>query len=72
MGYGVPESQANFILATRPGNPRAEQVYKNLKKKRVLVRYFSHRRLQYSLRITVGNPEQNERLLASLKAILNS
>jgi len=71
LGFSVPESQANFLLAARLGKPGAETLYKNLKKRRVLVRYFSHPRLRNSLRITVGNPEQNNRLLAGLKGILN-
>jgi histidinol-phosphate aminotransferase len=72
MGFSVPDSQANFVLATRVGKPSAESLYKKLKNKGILIRYFSHPRLQNSLRITVGTPEQNNRLLASLKAILNS
>jgi histidinol-phosphate aminotransferase len=72
MGFYVPDSQANFLLATRAGRPGAEALYKNLKKKHLLVRYFSHSRLKDSLRITVGTPEQNAQLLAALKAIRNS
>ncbi len=70
MGFYVPDSQANFLLATRAGKPGAEALYKNLKKKRLLVRYFSHPRLKDSLRITVGTPEQNGKLLAELKRLL--
>lgn len=69
LGFTVPDSHANFILATRKGKPSAESLYKNLKKKRILVRYFSHPRLKDSLRITVGTPEQNHKLLATLKAL---
>jgi histidinol-phosphate aminotransferase len=72
LDFEVPDSQANFILATRKGSPNAENLYKNLKKRRVLIRYFSHPRLKDSLRITVGTPEQNGKLLTLLKAILNS
>ena len=71
LGFSVPDSQANFLLATRRGKPGAENLYKKLKNKKVLVRYFSHPRLRDSLRITVGTPEQNSRLLALLKVILN-
>ncbi len=70
MGFSVPDSQANFILATRRGNPGAEELYKSLKKKRVLVRYFSHPKLKDSLRITVGTPQQSDRLIAELKKLL--
>lgn len=70
MGFEVPRSQANFLLATWHGKPSAESLYKNLKKNRVLVRYFSHPRLKDSLRISVGTPEQNDRLLKEILEIL--
>lgn len=70
LDFTVPDSQANFILATRLGKPSAESLYKNLKKKRVLVRYFSHPRLRHSLRITVGTPVENSRLLSELRKLL--
>ena len=70
LGFDVPDSQANFILASRRGKPGAESLYKNLKKKRVLVRYFPHPRLKDSLRITVGTPEENNRFLTELRKLL--
>jgi histidinol-phosphate aminotransferase len=70
MGFSVPDSQANFILAMRSGKPSTESLYKNLKKNRILVRYFSHQRLKHSLRISVGTPAENNRLLAELKKLL--
>jgi histidinol-phosphate aminotransferase len=71
MGFGVPESHANFFLAHLAEGKSAEGLYKNLKKKRVLVRYFPHPRLRHALRITVGTPEQNNRLLTSLKSVMS-
>jgi len=70
LGFIVPDSQANFILATRRGKPTAENLYKSLKKRRVLVRYFSHPRLKESLRITIGTSEQNGKLLTELQKLL--
>ncbi len=72
IGFIVPASRSNFLLAFRPRNERAEGLYKNLKKRSILVRYFNHPRLKGALRITVGTPEQNNRLLKSLKIILNT
>jgi histidinol-phosphate aminotransferase len=71
LGFIVPESQANFLLAQWTGKPGAEALYKNLKKNGVLIRYFSHPRLQDSLRITVGKPEETNRLLAELVRQIN-
>jgi histidinol-phosphate aminotransferase len=70
MGFSVPESEANFLLATRQGRPSAEETYKKLKTKGILIRYFSHPRLRHSLRITVGTPEENNRLLTELNKLL--
>ena len=70
LGFKVHDSQANFVLATRVGNLEAEKLYKNLKKRHILVRYFPHPRLKDSLRVTVGTPEQNSRLLMELRKLL--
>jgi histidinol-phosphate aminotransferase len=70
MGFIVPDSQANFLLATRSGKPSAGTLYKNLKKRRVLIRYFSHPRLRDSIRVSVGTPAANDRLLSELKKLL--
>jgi histidinol-phosphate aminotransferase len=71
LGFAVPESQANFLMAQWKGKPSAETIYKNLKKNRVLIRYFSHPRLRDSLRITVGTPEETNRFLAELVKIIS-
>ena len=70
LGFVVPNSQANFLLARWPLANSAESLYKNLKRKFILVRYFSHPRLKQALRVTVGTPEQNNRLLRELKGLL--
>ncbi len=70
LGFTVPDSQSNFILAARRSHPPAESLYKNLKKRGVLVRYFPHPRLKDSLRITVGTPAQNHRFLTELRRLL--
>ena len=70
LGFIVPPSQANFLLARWPHAASAEELYKNLKRKLILVRYFPHRRLRQCLRVTVGTPEQNNLLLRELKGLL--
>jgi len=69
MGLSVPDSQTNFVLARCMTKP-AEAVYKALSEAGIFVRYFKLPQLEDKLRITVGTPEQNDRLLATLKAIL--
>lgn len=69
LGLDVPESQANFLLA-RVAQPEAKTVYEELAKADIYVRYFNLPGLEDKLRITVGTPEQNDKLLAKLAAIL--
>jgi histidinol-phosphate aminotransferase len=64
-GWQVIPSQANFILATVPGG-NAEAVYKALKARGILVRYFAKPGLSDKLRLTVGTREQNDAVLAAL------
>lgn len=66
LGFEPVESQANFLLARVPAAADAETLYRRLKADNILVRYFDHPRLEHSLRITIGTPEENARLNAAL------
>lgn len=68
-GVDVRPTDANFILVTLPA---AATVWKRLYDEHsVLVRNVSgDPRLADCLRITVGSPEENDKLLAALKALL--
>ena len=70
MGFTVPPSQANFVLAQWQGTPSAKQIFERLKKRRIYVRYFNARRLDDALRITVGTDEETDALLDALREIL--
>jgi len=70
LGFEIPESAANFVLAGRKGRPSAESLARALKARGVLVRYFPLPRLDDSLRITVGTPAQTNRLVRELKKLL--
>ena len=71
MGFEVLPSQGNFVLATVPTGPlTAEQLFEGLKVSGVFVRFFNEPRLQDKLRITIGTPEENQRLIASLSTLL--
>jgi len=69
LGLDVPDSQTNFVLARCVGKD-AEAVFKALAKEQIYVRYFDLPGLEDQLRITVGTPEQNDKLLAALNPIL--
>ncbi len=65
LGFGLWESQANFLL-TQPPTGNAEQLYLALKEQGILVRYFNRSGLSDKLRITIGTDEQNQQLFEVL------
>ena len=69
IGFQVPASHANFLLATAPPG-RAETIYQKLRERHILVRYFNAPRMQDKLRVSIGTPEENDRLLAAIQEIL--
>jgi len=70
MGFQVYPSQANFVLARKAGQS-LRGLYEELKRRRILVRYFDQPGLQDSLRITVGTPREMKKLLQQMAAIIN-
>ena len=69
MGFEMTESQTNFFFARHPDIP-GEELYLELKKRGVLIRHFGVERIKDYNRITVGTPEQMDRLVEEIKAIL--
>ncbi len=69
LGFAVEDSRANFLWAQRRKQPSALGLYRALKARGVLVRYFPLPRLENGLRITVGSRAQNDRLLEELKRL---
>jgi histidinol-phosphate aminotransferase len=67
MGVKAPESHTNFIFAEFTG-VTAKKIYDELVKWNIYARYFAE--LGQRLRVSVGTPEQNSRLLAALEQIL--
>ncbi|HEX2675147.1 MAG TPA: histidinol-phosphate transaminase [Polyangiales bacterium] len=71
LRFEVPESQSNFLLAKLPAHRlNAPALQQELEARGVLVRYFAQDRLEQSLRITIGTPEQNDKLLGLLRVLL--
>jgi histidinol-phosphate aminotransferase len=69
MGFQVYPSQANFVMARREGQ-NLRPLYEELKRRKIVVRYFDMPGLQDSLRITVGTPQEIKALLQETGAIL--
>lgn len=70
MGFTVPDSQSNFVLAQWDGTPNTADIFAQLRERALIVRYFNARRLQNALRITVGTHEEIDALLEALREIL--
>ena len=67
LGYRVWPSDANFLLVRPPGG-EAGAIYRQLKARGILIRYFDDPLLADRLRITVGTDSENRQLLAALAA----
>ena len=67
LGVRHAPSRANFILAEFDD---ATLVYEQLLKLGVIVRPMASFGLEHALRITVGTPEENARLIEALRAVL--
>ncbi len=70
LGFSVPASFANFVLA-QSKNFQAKDIYDKLVKRNIYVRYFDLPGLNNKLRITVGTQEQNNKSLGALKEIFS-
>jgi histidinol-phosphate aminotransferase len=69
LGLGFIRSYANFIsvhIPRRDGKPHAGAVYQALLRRGVIVRPIAGYGLPDHLRVTIGLPEENERLLKAL------
>ena len=68
LGYQVYPSHSNFVLA-RQRDKDLKPVYEELKRRKILVRYFDTPDLRDCLRITVGAPKELRALLNELATI---
>ena len=69
LGFELPESSANFVFARRPGLP-GETLYRELKKRGVLVRHFPKPRIGDYVRVTIGTRGQMELFLRETEEVI--
>jgi histidinol-phosphate aminotransferase len=69
LGFTTYPSASNFVLA-RYSKGNARELQEELKRRKILVRYFPLRRLDDCLRITVGTDKEVDALLRELRDIL--
>ncbi|NLE29557.1 MAG: histidinol-phosphate transaminase [Phycisphaerae bacterium] len=70
LNFTVQDSQTNFIWAVVPKKQNAKLIYQQLKSDGILVRYFDKRGLSNGLRISIGKPAENRKLIENLKRII--
>jgi histidinol-phosphate aminotransferase len=68
-GFEVLPSQANFVFARHPALSGGA-LAKGLRDRAVLVRHFAKPRISDFLRITIGTPEECDRLIAAVEEIV--
>ncbi len=68
MGFEVPSSQANFVMARMPGRDLAP-LAAGLRRRGILVRYFAMPGLRDALRITIGAPAEMAALMRALRPL---
>ena len=68
LGFNFPDSMSNFIFASHNTKP-ANEIFEELKKRKIFVRYWNKPRISNYLRITVGTPEEMTSLLNALEEI---
>jgi histidinol-phosphate aminotransferase len=69
LGFEVLPSAANFVFA-RHASRGGEELARELRSRGILVRHFRAARIEQFLRITVGLPEENAKLLSALRELL--
>jgi histidinol-phosphate aminotransferase len=71
LGFVVPPSQANFVLARMPGRDMAP-VTRGLRRAGILVRHFATPLLRDALRISIGTPAEMATLFKALAPLVRA
>ena len=69
LGFSVLDSKSNFLFARSDSCP-GEKLYRTLKERGVLVRWFDKDLIRSFVRITIGTKEQMERLIREIEGIV--
>jgi histidinol-phosphate aminotransferase len=70
LGFNVPNSFSNFVFAENTERNACE-IFEKLVQRKIYIRYWEQPSIDNKLRISVGTPEQNDKLLSALKEILS-
>lgn len=69
LNFNVLPSATNFVFASHETFP-AEQLYEELRKRNMLIRYFDTETIDNFVRITIGTDEEMKRLMRAIKEII--
>lgn len=69
LGFTFPDSMSNFIFAKHE-SADANEIFAKLKEKKIFVRHWNKPRISDYLRISIGTPEEMEKLICALGEIL--
>ena len=69
LGFEMTESKSNFLFVTHPEFP-AKELFKALRERGILVRYWDLPRVSDRLRISIGTDEDMQTLVAAIADIL--
>ncbi|WP_066961509.1 histidinol-phosphate transaminase [Microbulbifer sp. Q7] len=69
LGFDIVPSTANFIFA-KPPKLSAEDLFKALRERNIIVRYFNKPRISEYLRISIGTDEEMQALVAACREVL--
>lgn len=69
-GFYVLESRTNFLFAKHP-SIGGQELYRKVKEQGLLIRHFNTPGIEDFVRITVGTPEQMEKLKMAIEAIVS-
>lgn len=72
LGFDVPDSQSNFVLARWNGAPTARELFQGLRARNIIIRYFTAPRLQNALRLSIGSDPEMDTLLAAIRELIGT
>lgn len=70
IGFTVTDSKANFLFISHP-KLKADIIFRMLREKGILVRYFQKYRIDNFLRVSIGTDNEMETFILALKEILS-
>lgn len=70
MGFSFPESKANFVFA-KPPRMSGEEMFHELRKKNIVVRWWDKPLIRDYMRITIGTDEQMDSVVKAMREILS-